>query len=66
MEEYTNAISSGIASFFGDAVDAASYLSAVQGGAMIDWLGFGGGDLFYKFLRIKDTIHMMARVDADG
>ena len=67
MEEYTAAITASISSFFYDAIDAANYLSVVQGGAMMDWLGAGGGgDLFSKFVRIKDTIGMMARVDAEG
>ena len=67
MDEYTTSVTSSITSFFQDAMDAASYLAAVQGGAMIDWLGFGGGgDLFSKFVRIKDTIYMMSRIDTDG
>ena len=67
MDEYTSSVTASITAFFQDAMDAASYLAAVQGGAMIDWLGFGGGgDLFSKFARIKDTIHVMARVDAEG
>ena len=43
LEEYIETVTASISSFFGDAIDAASYLATVQGEEMRGWTDGGRG-----------------------
>ncbi len=67
MEEYNTTVTASLSSFFGDAIDAASYLAAVHGDMMYEWLGEQGAwKLYSNFVRLKDTINVISFLDTDG
>ena len=65
MEEYVAGLAASISSFFGDAIDAASYLATVQGRLHSSWSG-EGSDVFADVARMNPTLFELSLVDADG
>ena len=65
MEEYASSIASSISSFFADAINATSYLAAVQGRLQPSW-SEEGSELFADITRMNETLFEVSLVDADG
>ena len=67
MEENAKAVDATFSSFFAEARDVAMYLATVMGDEAREWTGSqGAGQLFAKFVRLKNSIQLISRIDTDG
>ena len=65
MEEYTLEVASSFSSFFGNAIDAVSYLATMQGRLQLVWSEEGAG-LFADIYAMHDTLFEVSLVEEDG